>query len=684
MTHSLPSQQRRERIQHLALELIDPAGALAALAIVLPLTTRALLAFEHGASGVEPQAVLRAWAAVLLFSNTVTLIRLLCLGIDPSLKLIRGLTSSPVGFSIGFVLMIAAHASVANAWFKTLPSPDLIMASAVCLAAIYALLTGLRRGLPRALELLRLGASTLRVAATNRSHVLALAGDVFLCGGEAHGAFRDRNLIVGAPHRGEVLLYGKHSANRGTLVTGGSGTSKTRSKIYPDFYMGLRTSPWAGALVFANKKRMTNDCLAIARSFRPPNKIHVVGTGSDREHINISSGMTHESIGDAIRDGLGTSHSDFWVHGPAAFTEGFIELSKALAPATVVVPPGVREDSTVTAGGESYELEIADAIPTYLSLMSLNQGRLDAVFSHGFQHAADLAIRDEPKARKLRDLINELKDRVAPLMLHDARLAEEFRQSVLPQLQPFARGELKEGFCDPFGINLSLLEKGHVIIVEIDETATPRAVGTVVRMIFRRVTQMARERTASHRIGTLNPILLVCDEYTNYAASGHIPVWNTIRESNFISTIGITSMSALVKQLGGDTNAAAAIMANFGNKFYFETDDKTTRDFARELISKSLVKRRGRTDGKSHSRGGTGSTTTSQSQSETEQLEEIITGDVWRGLGAGRDYATAIAFTRTPEGVKTDVVTLGVLDPSARIYTALPEGYGLSGVRTMR
>ena len=54
--------------------------------------------------------------------------------------------------------------------------------------------------------------------------------------------------------------------------------------------------------------------------------------------MDITVGMTHEPIGDAIQDGLGASHSDFWRHGPSAFVEGFIEISQALAPATVRVP----------------------------------------------------------------------------------------------------------------------------------------------------------------------------------------------------------------------------------------------------------------------------------------------------------------------------------------------------------
>lgn len=223
--------------------------------------------------------------------------------------------------------------------------------------------------------------------------------------------------------------------------------------------------------------------------------------------------------------------------------------------------------------------------------------------------------------------------------------------------------------------------------MEIDETEHPRAVGTVIRMIFRRIVQMARERTAAERVGYLDPILLICDEYTNYAAPGHVQAWNTVRESNFCATVGITSISALTKQLGGDQNATNAIVANFANKFFFEVDDKATRDLARELIGQTTVLRRGTTEGTSQTHGSSSSGSlsggshasrgTSRSETISEHREEAIDGAIWRGLHAERDFATAIAFVRTGAGITTDVVSLGVLDPAEHILTALPEAYGV-------
>ncbi len=577
--------------------------------------------------------------------------------------------------------MALAHVPQVTTWLEnSVPSLHFASTFAICAATAFGLGTGAMTAVQATFNILATSTAAVRVASRNNARQRALAGDLMLCGGTARGIFQDRNLLTGAPLRGELLLYGEQSARRGTIAIGAPGSSKTRSKIYPDLYWGLSSSPRAGALVFVTKRRATQDCYVIAQAFRRPEQIHIVGIGADREHIDITAGMTHESIGDAIQDGLGTSHSDFWRHGPSAFVEGFIEIAQALAPATVQVPADVDKEGNVRPGGEAYAFQITAGLPTVLKLISLDGRRLDAVFAHGFRRCAELQTTDPYRAKALSELLHEVKERVLPLMMKDAKLGEELRQSVLPQLQPFARGRLREAFCDPKGIDLGLLEKGHVILIEVDEAEHPRAVATVVRMVFRRIVQMARDRTASDRVGFLDPVILLCDEYTNYAAPGHVQAWNIVRESNFCPTVGITSISALTKQLGGDRDAANAIVANFANKFFFEVDDKATRDLARELIGQSVVLRRGKTEGTSRSHGNSSnarsggsnsSRGTSHSESKTEHLEDVLTGSVWRALGAGRDHATAIAFVRTPEGVKTDVVVLGVLDPATKTYTAL-------------
>ncbi|MDH2909529.1 MAG: TraM recognition domain-containing protein [Candidatus Eremiobacteraeota bacterium] len=403
--------------------------------------------------------------------------------------------------------------------------------------------------------------------------------------------------------------------------------------------------------------------------------------------MDITAGMTHESIGDAIKDGLGESHSEFWKQGPSAFVEGFVELIYALRPAMIHVSAATDKEGHEEPGGEAYQFEIGDTLPTVLDLISLDERRLDAVFSFGFNRATDLETSRPDEATKLRSLLREVKERVVPLLRRDAKLAEELRQSALPQLQPFGRGPLRSAFCNGQGVDLAAIEKGHVIIIEIDEAEFPRAVGTVIRMVFRRIVQMARERTASNRVGSLDPILLICDEYANYGSAGHVQAWNTIRESNFVATVGITSISALVKQVG-DQHAAHAIISNFSNKFFFDSDDKATRDLANELVGKTTVLRRGTSEGNSTTSGtsATGSLASggshrsrgiSKTESTTEQREDALDGSIWRTLQADRDSATAIAFIRSDEGTTTDVVALGVLDPSNGIGTAIPEHYGL-------
>jgi hypothetical protein len=690
MSATLVSETAHDEALAATCRFLNPIGLLGTATVTVRPAVASIVAALHGGPGIGWPTALQAWGLVLLLGNNVAVVALLLRALGAPTQGLRRLPAHSLAFLLGLALLfVAQDGRLAEllATFNLGQVQDLLPTTLLGGATAFALASGTRGLVKAACSLLAMVGKRLRTRARNHGRHRKHHGELYLCGGLARGLFRARNVAVGAPNEGDVLLYGEQSARRGTLAIGAPGSSKTRSKIYPDLYWALQSSLRAGALVFVTKRRATQDCLAIARCFRPKDHIHVVGIGPDRAHIDITAGMTHESIGDAIQDGLGASHSDFWRHGPSAFVEGFVEIAQALAPATISIPAQLDSDGTCVPGGEAYEFEITRTLPTFLKLISLDSRRLDAVFGYGFTRADALEREDRRRAEALRELLHEVKERVLPLMLRDAKLAEELRQSVLPQLQPFARGPVREAFCDPRGIDLGLLERGHVILIEIDETEHPRAVTTVVRMIFRRIVQMARERTAAERIGALDPVVLLCDEYTNYAASGHVQAWNTVRESNFCATVGITSISALIKQLGGDRDAASAIVANFANKFFFEVDDKATRDLARELIGQSIVTRHSHSTSSSKSHGSSGgamangtsnsSRSSSSSESASEHLEEGITGGIWRTLGAARDRSTAIAFVRTGDGIVTDVVLLGALDPSGGILTALPEGYGL-------
>jgi hypothetical protein len=679
----------KNRLTALCLGLIDPIlTILAGCWLVIKLRPVIDSWMQHHPLHYLAWAVALYAGYALIASNLMAIVVPIARGCGVDKEFFSAAKPGYLAFWFGIALVVASHSAPAMQWVARQDQfPDYDGTIVLLIAAAIAFIIGMRDFAVSSWNAICTAISNTGVASRNNRRWQGLAGQLALCGGVARGAFRERNLATGAPEKGAVLLYGERSANRGTLVIGAPGSSKTRCKIYPDFYWGLRTSKYAGGLVFITKKRAAEDFLAIARSFRRQDQIHVVGVGSGRSSMDITAGMTHESIGDAIKDGLGESHSEFWKQGPSAFVEGFVELIHALRPAKINVSAAMNKDGDEEPGGEAYEFEVGDTLPTLLDLISLDARRLDAVFSYGFNRAMDLETSRPEEAAKLRSLLREVKERVVPLLRRDAKLAEELRQSALPQLQPFGRGPLRSAFCNAQGIDLAAIEKGHVILIEIDEAEFPRAVGTVIRMVFRRIVQMARERTASDRVRSLDPILLICDEYANYGSAGHVQAWNTVRESNFVATVGLTSISALVKQIG-DQHAAHAIISNFSNKFFFDSDDKATRELANELVGKTTVLRRGASEGNSTTSGtsatgslGSGgshrSRGTSKTESTTEHREDALDGSIWRTLQAERDSATAIAFIRSEEGTTTDVVALGVLDPSHGIVTAIPEHYGL-------
>lgn len=681
-------RESRDRLTALCLALIDPiVTVLAGLWLVTRLHPIIESWMQHHPLHYVAWAVALWVGYALIASSVMAIVIPIARGFGADGELFKKSKPRYLAFWVGVALVAASHTPAAMQWVTSQDQfPDYDGTIVLLAVAAFAICFGVRDLGVAAWNAIGAATANAGVASRNRRRWNSFASQLVLCGGLTQGIFRERNLATGAPVKGAILLYGERSANRGTLVIGAPGSSKTRSKIYPDFYWGLGTSKRAGAIVFITKKRATDDFLAIARTFRHPDQIHIVGIGAGRATMDITAGMSHESIGDAIKDGLGESHSEFWKQGPSAFVEGFVELIQALHPASIYVPAAIDNEGKPEPGGDAYAFDLDDMLPTLLDLITLDGRLLDAVFEYAHQRVAELEVADRDEATKLRTLLREVKGRVVPLLKRDPKLAEELRQSALPQLQPFARGEVRRAFCDRRGVDLALVEKGHIILVEIDEAEHPRAVNTVVRMLFRRVVQMARERTASNRVGCLDPILLICDEYANYAAAGHVQAWNTIRESNFIATVGLTSLSALSKQIG-DQRAADAIVSNFSNKFFFDSDDKLTRDLANEIVGKTTVIRRGTSEGTTKTSGtsATGSLNagshssrgTSQTESTTEQREDALDGSIWRTLRAQRELSTAIAFIRTDDGTMTDVVTLGVLDPSDGIVTAIPEHYGL-------
>ncbi len=680
VTRSAIDAQSEARSLAYLLQFVNPAAALATGIAILALLP-AWGNIVSGTSIVPASAVLIAWGAVLQMGNALTGAAIVLRGFGVSASVFRTSKSNATKFWFGFGLLVLGLASNALGLF---PGGGQIANFGYSLALVALGVLSVTNGLWNGATELWHGwkAMSLRrgveIESAARQH--ALCGAIYLNGGVASGVFRRKNL-EGAPLAGSVLLYGELSAKRGSITIGSPGSSKTRGKMYPDLYHALKTDSSAGALVFITKRRAADDCRAIARLFRAPNQIHVIGAGEERERMNITSGMSPESIGDALQDGLGASHSDFWKYAPAALCESIVRIAQALAPAVIHVPAQRDRKGNVKPGCEEYDLNVEDSLAALPQLVTVDRHRLNALFGYGHKVAEQREARRAGDGHELERILDQAEERIRPLVENDAKLGEELRQTVIPQLDPFVSGPMRQAFCDRSGIDLALLEQGHVILIEVDEAEYPRAVGTVVRMVFRRIVQMARERTQSARIGSLNPILLLCDEYGNYGATGHLKAWNVVRESNICASIGITSLSALASQLGGDMQAANAMISNFGSKFFFDTDDKATRDLARELIGQAIAIRRTQTDGTSkthgttwsgHAPGGGSSHAigTSDSESASEHLEYVLDGPVWRSLGASRDYATAIAFVRTEEGILTDVVRLGVIDPAAGIWTA--------------
>lgn len=337
---SVPNHQResQECAAALLLAFVDPIGAIIASIAIAHYSYLAVYSLLHHGGGYRPFAVIFFLGAALVVASPTALFAPIARGIGVPSSIFVKARGKSLAFWLGVALIISAYVPVVTEWVqRSVPFFDYTGTAVLCMVSLLAFCVGGSDAIAALSDGFQAATAYIRVTGKNRTRRHSLTGQLLLCGGVSRGTFQERNVTEGAPAKGELLLYGEQSVRRGTIVIGAPGSSKTRSKVYPDFYWGLQSSPRAGALVFVTKRRATQDCYRIARTLRPADHIHVVGIGPDRETMDVTAGMTHESIGDAIQDGLGASHSDFWRHGPSAFVEGFIEIVHALAPATIQV-----------------------------------------------------------------------------------------------------------------------------------------------------------------------------------------------------------------------------------------------------------------------------------------------------------------------------------------------------------
>lgn len=279
MSLSQHQRESQERAVTLILTLLDPIGAIIASIALAHYGLIAVQSLLHHGGGYRPFALIFFLGAALLVANPMALMAPIARGVGAPARVFPKMRGRTLAFWLGVALIACAYLPSVTAWVQaSLPYIDYTGTAALCFAALLAFCIGCGEAITAVGEILKSAAAHVRVSGTNRARRQSLEGQLRLCGGVARGIFRERNVTVGAPAKGELLLYGEQSVRRGTIVIGAPGSSKTRSKIYPDFYWGLESSPRAGALVFVTKRRATQDCYRIARALRTA--AHIISSAS--------------------------------------------------------------------------------------------------------------------------------------------------------------------------------------------------------------------------------------------------------------------------------------------------------------------------------------------------------------------------------------------------------------------
>lgn len=130
------------------------------------------------------------------------------------------------------------------------------------------------------------------------------------------------------------------------------------------------------------------------------------------------------------------------------------------------------------------------------------------------------------------------------------------------------------------------LDNGEMVLVYLDDTKYKDAVGFVQALLIRRLEAWAATRPHSAR-----PVLVCVNELASVVSGDWKRMLERIRAGNVIIAGAIQSYSGVVSAIG-DEHTAAAIIANFSNRFVSKTLDEATRMLVSAAIGSAEITRK--------------------------------------------------------------------------------------------
>ena len=443
--------------------------------------------------------------------------------------------------------------------------------------------------------------------------------------GKATGELKERGHGTGAS-KGNAIWLNEKDAAKNIVVFGGIGSGKTVTVIQR--VLDQLLNQHCGALIFDVKGDFTRTAEKLAE--RNGKTIQVIGPG--RGTLNLLAGLTPETAAEFLKSAFilfAGGSEKFWTQagtmlclnglGVLSFVPGHFNLS---ALHRLLHRPEEKA-------------EILDTARRHLQ--TERDRRLFENYSYNLDHVLDKY--DE----KLRMGIIGTVDTVLSGLTHPDM--EDFC------CQDTAAAANMDSVLDGgvFCLSLPLVQYG----------AVAKIIYTIIKLRF--YTALKNRVSYPDRYGTSRAVFC-CDEFqqiisANKDSMSDLDAFDTLRSAGLIGLVSAQHVSSFITALGGDKPTAATILANFRQKICLQTEDLETIEYFQKLAGQAEVWREGTSTNSGWTAGESYTDQDSKGKSRSQQMRNVVDGQMFRGLNQG----LALAFLSTNGRAVDDIIKVDAL-----------------------
>ncbi len=368
---------------------------------------------------------------------------------------------------------------------------------------------------------------------------------------------------------GTVVEIDTETACRGIVVIGPSGSGKGYGVLQPFVGHWLEQDATSGLFAFSDKPNWASILRDIALHVRGERAvIHIVGPG--REPWPLLKGLSPDAVAAFVRSAM---HLGAESKGDSFFENSAANLVRRVASvlhaATQIGPVEISVESPNGDGATSYTLRYD--LESIARICKMGGEEFSQLVVPELRAQGALLEPAHADAKRLLDF--NLPDVEAALSSVAEKQREGIKGSIDTVLAPFfTSGEFVEAFSGERDFDLGALDRGEIVILDVDKDAYPDAYRLAFLLAFEQCKlHMRRRITRKQRGERLNAILFVADEYAQVVDRSHAEMWRISRESRIAPLIAYQIHSDLHGKIGRDP--ADGMMRNMTTRIEFPNDD---------------------------------------------------------------------------------------------------------------